>query len=1273
MELLLIAVVVVASIAQRRRSARLQGELAEERLRLDAAHHRIEQLSRREAALARRLEAAEGGLLELRAQLIARDPTTATEAAPLASLTGDPSAVEAAPLTEAPPTEAPHTSTEPPAPALLLSGAEARASAPLEAAASPKLAAAAPGPMPAPTLDPGGDSAPAAPGFDWEGLIGVRLFSWIAGLALVLGAVFFLRYSVDQGWLGAPLRMAIGLLAGVGLLVGSELKGRRYRVTANALDAAGIAILFATCFAGHALWALVPPLPTFGLMILVTAVAVLLALRHDSLFIALLGLVGGFATPMLLSSGEDRPIGLFGYLLLLNVGLAWVAHRKRWPWLLAASVSFTALYQWGWIARFVIHNLAELPLAAGVFLLFPAVIVVAEALGRRPQTPAAGRAAGPIFAQIVTASAALPLLFALCLAWVPAFGQRFHLLFGWLLLLDLALFVLAITLGPALLHLASGLTTVLVFAGWIPAAYRPEAWPAALLWVASFVLFYAFAPFVARRLGRELGWPSRWVAAGHRLASLRLSAIATLPAALLLFVFPVLVFVEPLAAPPALPFALLFALVVIVTQVAVRTEAGVLYILVACSAVATEALWSAKHLTPERLYAALTIYTLFGLLYAGFPALARRLGKQLRPAGSGVAPLLASLPLLLFLAGRRLPAAALGGLALLLLVLNLGLIVEGRRRPKLALTVLAGALLSWAVLGFWWSMAPIASLLWPALVVVGGFALLVVGSNLGAAPQLAEGAALPSRQGVLLGLVGHVFICHVASQPALALPPWPLLGVLGVLDLAIVAAALWIGRGQLYAAALGASQLILVVLIETLRATPSEALPALVATTLSAIALAALGLAVLPLARRRPGADPWFHRGAAAGLYGAQLVLAFAAAARETPSWPYFALLSALPLLGFAWLVRRGGTHALAFGALAAAALGTWAWTGAHFDPAAWWQPVGLAAAPYLLLSAYPLLFRPQSAPYRSAPYRSAPYWVAVLGALPFFLFAREAILRGGHGAVIGVLPLSQALLLGGLLLRLLRDKAATAEDRGPVALTAGAALAFITVAIPLQLANEWITLGWALEAAALAWLYLRLRHRGLLRASFGLAAAVVVRLTLNHAVLAYHARSATPLLNFYLYTYLVAAAALFTASVWLRRTEDRIFPRWPRASDLQAAGATLLLFLLINIEIADFYATGTQITFNFSASLAQDLTYTLAWALFAIGLLVAGIAYRRRVPRIAALILLVITVAKCFLHDLWRLGGLFRVGSFVGLAICLALVAIALQKFVLARPKAGE
>jgi uncharacterized membrane protein len=83
---------------------------------------------------------------------------------------------------------------------------------------------------------------------------------------------------------------------------------------------------------------------------------------------------------------------------------------------------------------------------------------------------------------------------------------------------------------------------------------------------------------------------------------------------------------------------------------------------------------------------------------------------------------------------------------------------------------------------------------------------------------------------------------------------------------------------------------------------------------------------------------------------------------------------------------------------------------------------------------------------------------------------------------------------------------------------------------------------------------------------------------------------------------------------------------------------------------------------------LAQDLSYTMGWALFAIAMLIAGIIFHTRAARVAAILLLVVTILKCFLHDLARLGGLYRVGSLLGLAVSLVLVGLLLQKFVMSK-----
>jgi uncharacterized membrane protein len=160
---------------------------------------------------------------------------------------------------------------------------------------------------------------------------------------------------------------------------------------------------------------------------------------------------------------------------------------------------------------------------------------------------------------------------------------------------------------------------------------------------------------------------------------------------------------------------------------------------------------------------------------------------------------------------------------------------------------------------------------------------------------------------------------------------------------------------------------------------------------------------------------------------------------------------------------------------------------------------------------------------------------------------------------------------------------------------------------------------------------------------------------------------------NWYFYTYLTCGVALLVAAWWLSKANDQLASpggSWTRASALLPAGSAILFFLLLNIEIADFYATGPDITFRFGVTLAQDLTYTIGWLIFGMVLLAVGIYMHNRPGRIAAVALIAITMCKAFLYDMSALGGLYRVASLVGLALSLSLVALALQKFILQTPR---
>ena len=244
------------------------------------------------------------------------------------------------------------------------------------------------------------------------------------------------------GWLQPPVRVAIGVVVAIALLVVCELKAaRRYPATANAMDAAAIAILFATFFAAHALWNLIPALVTFGSARRRHALAVLLSIRRESLFIAVLGLLGGFATPALLSTGENRPIPLFAYLLLLNIGLAWVAYRGlAGPDLADAAASRSSTNGAGCSIPRCGQRAARDRRSSSCFRSRRWRLHARRAASREgPAT--AGRTVRAVRARFGGPAAAVC---RVTLRGIPAYGARPELLFGFLLLIDAGLLAIAV-------------------------------------------------------------------------------------------------------------------------------------------------------------------------------------------------------------------------------------------------------------------------------------------------------------------------------------------------------------------------------------------------------------------------------------------------------------------------------------------------------------------------------------------------------------------------------------------------------------------------------------------------------------------------------------------------------------------------------------------------------------------------------------------------------------------------------------------------------------
>jgi uncharacterized membrane protein len=239
-----------------------------------------------------------------------------------------------------------------------------------ETPAAQEPAAVTPPPPPVST-------APARPSrAGIERQLGTRVAVWLGAVALALAGGFLVKYTFDQGLLGPAARVTLGLVFGVALLGVAEWLRQRLSGVAQGLAAAGVAVLYAALLAGVNLYHLIPVVVGFAGMALVTATAVVLALRHGQI-VAILGLLGGFLTPAWIGTDQPRPWMLLLYLLLLQVGLLVVSRKRRWAPVAMLTLAGAVIWGFLWIAG--LEGMGGSTLPVGLFLLCSAAAFVFSA------------------------------------------------------------------------------------------------------------------------------------------------------------------------------------------------------------------------------------------------------------------------------------------------------------------------------------------------------------------------------------------------------------------------------------------------------------------------------------------------------------------------------------------------------------------------------------------------------------------------------------------------------------------------------------------------------------------------------------------------------------------------------------------------------------------------------------------------------------------------------------------------------------------------------
>lgn len=341
-----------------------------------------------------------------------------------------------------------------------------------------------PAPPPPTSGRPASAVPPVPPGspsrLDFEEILGGKIFVWIGGLALGLGAIFMVHYSIERGLIGPGLRIFLGFMLALALAGAGEYLRRREVQPAipgfgtayipGILTAAAIVAAFATTYSAYALYGFIGPLLAFALLAAVSLAGLAASSIHGP-GLAALGLVASYVTPALVSTGKPSAWGLFPYLLFVTAAAFYTAHLRGWLWLAISATAGAVLWGLIWAATswqagdatVLLLYVAGLSALAMVLLKdagADARLLAAEATPAQPP-----QAAGTAGDGEKTAPRLPPLV-----AWNA---------FDWPLIgVMAAIALLAVSVvrmdsyGPASMVLMVALTAVLIAAGW--------RWPSAV-------------------------------------------------------------------------------------------------------------------------------------------------------------------------------------------------------------------------------------------------------------------------------------------------------------------------------------------------------------------------------------------------------------------------------------------------------------------------------------------------------------------------------------------------------------------------------------------------------------------------------------------------------------------------------------------------------------------------------------------------------------------------------------------------------------------------
>jgi uncharacterized membrane protein len=226
-------------------------------------------------------------------------------------------------------------------------------------------------------------AAPVRSQANLESRIGSHWLNRIGIAALLIGVSYFLKFAFDNNWIGPAGQISIGLVAGIAIVIWSErFRAKNYKAFSYSLKAVGIGTLYLSLWAAFHVYSLIPSSVAFAMMLVVTAATSVMALSQDAQILAAFALVGGFSTPLLLSTGENREVALFTYVAILDIATLVLVAFRPWRRLLVMSYVGTLILYLGWYWTF--YNRGPLELTLAYASLFFAIFAIAPLITLQP-------------------------------------------------------------------------------------------------------------------------------------------------------------------------------------------------------------------------------------------------------------------------------------------------------------------------------------------------------------------------------------------------------------------------------------------------------------------------------------------------------------------------------------------------------------------------------------------------------------------------------------------------------------------------------------------------------------------------------------------------------------------------------------------------------------------------------------------------------------------------------------------------------------------------